>query len=128
MPTAIVTAYPMPMTATAVDPWRWPMERSVTPVTAIGTDLAYAAVTKTVGGYKHLSQKTVDITLSSWMAIGSVLVGLTVAAPDPLVAQQIATHILAELNAYSIQSRHEQAVAERKFIERQLPVGETRSA
>jgi uncharacterized membrane protein YfcA len=44
----------------------------VTPVTAIGTDLAYAAVTKTVGGYKHWSQKTVDITLSSWMAIGSV--------------------------------------------------------
>jgi uncharacterized protein len=44
----------------------------VTPVTAIGTDLAYAAVTKTVGGYKHLRQKTVDIRLSSWMAVGSV--------------------------------------------------------
>jgi uncharacterized protein len=44
----------------------------VTPVTAIGTDLAYAAVTKTVGGYKHLRQKTVDIRLSSWMALGSV--------------------------------------------------------
>jgi len=44
----------------------------VTPVTAIGTDLAYAAVTKTVGGYKHLRQKTVDIQLSSWMAVGSV--------------------------------------------------------
>ena len=44
----------------------------VQPVTAIGTDLAYAAVTKTVGGYKHLRQKTVDITLSSWMALGSV--------------------------------------------------------
>ena len=44
----------------------------VTPVTAIGTDLAYAAVTKTVGGWKHLSQKTVDLKLSSWMAIGSV--------------------------------------------------------
>lgn len=44
----------------------------VTPVTAIGTDLAYAAVTKTVGGYKHWTQKTVDLTLSSWMAIGSV--------------------------------------------------------
>jgi len=44
----------------------------VTPVTAIGTDLAYAAVTKTVGGWKHLRQKTVDIKLSSWMAIGSV--------------------------------------------------------
>ena len=44
----------------------------VQPVTAIGSDLAYAAVTKTVGGYKHLRQKTVDITLSSWMAVGSV--------------------------------------------------------
>lgn len=44
----------------------------ITPVTAIGSDLAYAAVTKTVGGYKHWRQRTVDIQLSSWMAIGSV--------------------------------------------------------
>jgi uncharacterized protein len=44
----------------------------VTPVTAIGSDLAYAAVTKTVGGYKHWKQRTVDFTLSSWMALGSV--------------------------------------------------------
>ena len=49
----------------------------VTPVTAIGTDLAYAAVTKTVGGYKHLSQRTVDVRLSSWMAIGSVPAAVT---------------------------------------------------
>jgi uncharacterized protein len=44
----------------------------VTPVTAIGSDLAYAAVTKTVGGYKHWKQRTVDFRLSSWMAVGSV--------------------------------------------------------
>ena len=44
----------------------------VTPITAIGTDLAYAAVTKTVGGYKHWTQKTVDMRLSTWMALGSV--------------------------------------------------------
>ena len=44
----------------------------VKPVTAVGTDLAYAAVTKTVGGYKHFRQRTVDMRLSSWMAIGSV--------------------------------------------------------
>jgi uncharacterized membrane protein YfcA len=44
----------------------------VTPITAIGTDLAYAAVTKTVGGYKHWRQRTVDVRLSSWMALGSV--------------------------------------------------------
>ncbi len=44
----------------------------VTPVTAVGTDLAYAAVTKTVGGYKHWRQRTVDFELSKWMAFGSV--------------------------------------------------------
>src|SRR5919204_2983052 len=44
----------------------------VKPVTAVGTDLAYGAVTKTVGGYKHLRQRTVDVGLSTWMAFGSV--------------------------------------------------------
>jgi uncharacterized membrane protein YfcA len=44
----------------------------VSPVTAVGTDLAYAAVTKTVGGYKHWIQRTVDFRLSAWMALGSV--------------------------------------------------------
>jgi uncharacterized membrane protein YfcA len=44
----------------------------VKPITAVGTDLAYAAVTKTVGGYKHLRQNTVDLKLSTWMALGSV--------------------------------------------------------
>ena len=44
----------------------------VKPVTAVGTDLAYGAVTKTVGGIKHWRQKTVDFPLSVWMGIGSV--------------------------------------------------------
>jgi uncharacterized protein len=44
----------------------------VKPITAVGTDLAYAAVTKTVGGYKHWRQNTVDLRLSTWMALGSV--------------------------------------------------------
>jgi uncharacterized membrane protein YfcA len=42
------------------------------PVTAVGTDLAYGAVTKTVGGIKHWKQKTIDFPLSWWMAVGSV--------------------------------------------------------
>lgn len=42
------------------------------PVTAVGTDLAYGAVTKTAGGIKHLRQGTVDVRLSYWMAAGSV--------------------------------------------------------
>ncbi|UUY03504.1 sulfite exporter TauE/SafE family protein [Svornostia abyssi] len=42
------------------------------PVTAIGTDLAYGAVTKTFGGWQHLRRKTVDLGLCWWMAAGSV--------------------------------------------------------
>src|SRR3954453_3285285 len=42
------------------------------PTTAIGPDLAYGAVTKTVGGFRHWRQKTVDFGLSTWMAFGSV--------------------------------------------------------
>ena len=44
----------------------------VKPITAVGTDLAYGAVTKTVGGVKHFRQGTVDMTLSGWMALGSI--------------------------------------------------------
>src|SRR5215207_6475707 len=44
----------------------------VQPVTAIGTDIFYAAVTKTVGGWRHLRMKTVNMGLSLWLAAGSV--------------------------------------------------------
>ena len=44
----------------------------VKPVTAIGTDLAYGAVTKTVGGWRHLRHRTVDMGLSTWICFGSV--------------------------------------------------------
>jgi uncharacterized protein len=42
------------------------------PVTAVGTDLAYGAVTKTAGAVKHVRQGTVDVGLSRWIATGSV--------------------------------------------------------
>ncbi len=42
------------------------------PVTAIGTDIFYAAVTKTVGGVQHLRAGTVHRGLGFWMAVGSV--------------------------------------------------------
>jgi uncharacterized protein len=42
------------------------------PVVAIGTDLAYAAVTKTVGGWRHLRKGTVSLGISTWLALGSV--------------------------------------------------------
>lgn len=44
----------------------------IKPVTAVGTDLAYGAVTKTVGGWRHVKLKTVDFGISRWMAFGSV--------------------------------------------------------
>ena len=44
----------------------------VNPALAIGTDLAYAAVTKTVGGWRHLRAKTVDLRLCLWLAVGSL--------------------------------------------------------
>jgi uncharacterized protein len=44
----------------------------VQPVTAVGTDLFYGAVTKTVGGWRHLRQGTVHMPTSMWLATGSV--------------------------------------------------------
>ena len=42
------------------------------PVVAIGTDLAYGAITKTVGGYRVLKLGQVDMKLSKWLACGSI--------------------------------------------------------
>jgi uncharacterized membrane protein YfcA len=44
----------------------------IKPVTAVGTDLTYGAVTKTVGGWRHLRHRTVDTSLSTWISLGSV--------------------------------------------------------
>ena len=41
-------------------------------MTAIGTDIFYAAVTKTFGGVQHLRAGTVHKGLAFWMAVGSV--------------------------------------------------------
>ena len=44
----------------------------IKPVVAIGTDLAYGAITKTVGGWKHLRMGTVDLGVTAWLAVGSL--------------------------------------------------------
>jgi uncharacterized membrane protein YfcA len=43
----------------------------IKPVVAVGTDLAYAAITKTAGGFLHLRKGTVQTSLAWWLAIGS---------------------------------------------------------
>src|SRR3954463_7478554 len=59
----------------------------VHPTVAIGTDLAYGAVTKTLGGWRHLRKGTVDLGVSKWLAFGSVpgsiAGGFLLRAPDP---------------------------------------------
>lgn len=42
------------------------------PVVAVGTDIAYGAITKTLGGWRHFRSGTVDMSLSKWLAFGSV--------------------------------------------------------
>ncbi|MGD1056878.1 MAG: sulfite exporter TauE/SafE family protein [Solirubrobacteraceae bacterium] len=44
----------------------------INPVTAIGTDIAYSAVEKTVGGVRQFRAGNVDVPLSTRMAFGSV--------------------------------------------------------
>ncbi len=44
----------------------------IQPVTAIGTDIFYGAVTKTVGGWRHLRQGTVHRAIAFWLAVGAV--------------------------------------------------------
>ncbi len=44
----------------------------VHPIVAVGTDLTYGAITKTLGGYKHLRKGTVDLGVSKWLAYGGV--------------------------------------------------------
>jgi uncharacterized membrane protein YfcA len=44
----------------------------IKPVVAIGTDLIYGAVTKTVGGWRHWRAGSVHLPTSMWLALGSV--------------------------------------------------------
>jgi uncharacterized membrane protein YfcA len=43
----------------------------IKPVVAVGTDLAYASVTKTVGGWRHFRKGTVFPRMALWLAVGS---------------------------------------------------------
>jgi hypothetical protein len=42
------------------------------PVKAIGSDLLYSAITKTVGSVSHARQRNVDWSIALWLAAGSV--------------------------------------------------------
>jgi uncharacterized membrane protein YfcA len=43
----------------------------IKPVTAVGTDLAYGAITKTLGGWRHFRKGNVDRGVALWLSAGS---------------------------------------------------------
>ncbi|MBF7730058.1 sulfite exporter TauE/SafE family protein [Pseudomonas sp. N040] len=44
----------------------------INPATAVGTDLLYAAITKSGGIYVHQRNKNIDWTITGWLTLGSV--------------------------------------------------------
>lgn len=48
----------------------------VRPVIAVGTDLAYGAITKAVGAFLHYRQQTVDFPIAKHLAMGSIPMAL----------------------------------------------------
>jgi uncharacterized membrane protein YfcA len=61
----------------------------IQPTTAIGTDIVYSAVTKTVGGWRHFKMKTVNMELVKWLAFGSVPAAVAGVALVSILADNI---------------------------------------
>ncbi|MBI5104302.1 MAG: sulfite exporter TauE/SafE family protein [Solirubrobacterales bacterium] len=94
----------------------------VQPVVAIGTDLAYGAITKTVGGWRHLKKGTVDLGVSKWLAVGSMpgsLVGVWVADRYAHDAQDALLYVIAAVLLVVAVSILFRAMFLRKAIERE---------
>ncbi|HWW68208.1 MAG TPA: sulfite exporter TauE/SafE family protein [Solirubrobacterales bacterium] len=69
----------------------------IQPTTAIGTDIFYSAITKTVGGWRHFQMKTVNMGLVKWLAIGSVPAAVIGVAIVSLLERQIGEEQLDSL-------------------------------
>jgi uncharacterized membrane protein YfcA len=63
----------------------------IKPTLAIGTDLAFAALTKLVGAVQHVRNQTVDVRLTLWLALGSVPGALAASALVTVLETQFPT-------------------------------------
>ncbi|QBC42762.1 hypothetical protein C1H71_03830 [Iodobacter fluviatilis] len=63
----------------------------ISPATAVGTDLLYAAITKGSGIFVHHKKKNIDWKITGWLAAGSV--------PAALVTLFILHHLHSDLQA-----------------------------
>jgi uncharacterized membrane protein YfcA len=61
----------------------------IQPTTAIGTDIVYSAITKTVGGWRHFRMGTVNMELVKWLSFGSVPSAVAGVALVSVLADQI---------------------------------------
>ena len=66
---------------------------SVPAAVAVGTDLAYTAVTRSIGGVIHLRQKTVNLEAVRWLATGSV--------PSALITTILVAYFLTSAKSYT---------------------------
>ena len=69
----------------------------IQPTTAIGTDIFYSAITKTVGGWRHFRMKTVNMELVRWLATGSVPAAVAGVALVSFVQDRVGEDRLNEL-------------------------------
>jgi hypothetical protein len=69
----------------------------INPTTAIGTDIFYSAITKTVGGWRHVRMKTVNMELVKWLAFGSVPAAVAGVAIVSVLEKQISADRLDSL-------------------------------
>ena len=69
----------------------------IQPTTAIGTDIFYSAITKSVGGWRHLRMKTVNMELVKWLSIGSVPAAVSGVAIVSLLQRNIGEERLDSL-------------------------------
>src|SRR5215217_726632 len=86
----------------------------IQPTTAIGTDIFYSAVTKTVGGWRHLRMKTVNMELVRWLALGSVpyaVLGgtLLMVGIITLTRALILRDLVEERDRFDVERRHKVA-------------------
>ena len=61
----------------------------IQPTTAIGTDIVYSAITKTVGGWRHFRIGTVNMELVKWLSFGSVPAAVAGVALISILADQV---------------------------------------
>jgi hypothetical protein len=69
----------------------------IQPTTAIGTDIFYSAITKTVGGWRHFRMQTVNMELVRWLATGSVPAAVAGVALVSFIQDRVGEDRLNEL-------------------------------